>query len=748
MISYRRPSLPPPIAILGWLSHRQPRIPRIAVVIVGALGISAARHNIAASCPICQEDGPSSGPNVLWSLTDSLSACPAGDSVFSGPPTNRRPSRLRINVWYNDNDCSPKPRIPPDSIYVTWATATGNARVNDTGAQIFADDTTNVCGHARITISSFSGCGKLTIQLFVHQYLIGTKTVVVRTTDTNGDGRVTSADVTNACDLDYDGVAPPDANDIQLVVANTDHWHRNALHGTLVRRTNYCETCPEEALNTRGEGQVAWSPSQRFIAYTAFVDAGSGNEPSCKVFLVPSDPGEGNALTRFTSAPIFQHDYDPSWSPQNTEIVFDRADSVVIRKQVPWLGTTETTVTASNNLGCGNERGDDVPAISPDGQWVAFSRCNGDPTGGWSIWKTPVGGGTATQLTSTAGRADFYASWSPDGQTIYFQRQDAAIGPQITLWKVPAAGGDATAVFIPPSSPDIFDAVQPASSPDGRILVSGLGKRSLLVRNVVTHTLDPALTSPTSSKLIANYPDTMFAEKGDFPILSPRLSPDGTRLAVGSKQVWAARRNMSLPPRITQVGGQNVADTTARVFVTAIRGLQTTLQVVSSDPEGDPITCAAFFLQDGMTFNQSNCTLSWTPSAPAGTTFVVKFVVSTNTWPKESGGTDAILVILTVSSGLDANAVLAHTSGSGRPDGPNPTHGEFAITSPLTPGTEAVLAIFDPAGRRVANLRAPSGRQLVWDGRDAKGSSVAPGVYLYRLEVGANRQEGRIVVFR
>jgi dipeptidyl aminopeptidase/acylaminoacyl peptidase len=150
---------------------------------------------------------------------------------------------------------------------------------------------------------------------------------------------------------------------------------------------------------------------------------------------------------------------------------------VIIRKRVPWSGdATETAVTASNNPGCGSLHGDDIPAVSPDGQWVVFSRCNGSPTGGWSLWKVPITGGTAIQLTPTVGRTDFYASWSPDGQAIYFQRIDAAIGPQWTLWKVPAAGGTAEQVFIPPASP-ISDAVQPALSPDGKILLMGYGKR-------------------------------------------------------------------------------------------------------------------------------------------------------------------------------------------------------------------------------------------------------------------------------
>ena len=54
---------------------------------------------------------------------------------------------------------------------------------------------------------------------------------------------------------------------------------------------------------------------------------------------------------------------------------------------------------------------------------------------------------------------------------------------------------------------------------------------------------------------------------------------------------------MSLPPQITKVGTQTVADTTALVSINAKQGLATTVQVLAADRESDPITCKAFFLR-------------------------------------------------------------------------------------------------------------------------------------------------------
>ena len=48
-----------------------------------------------------------------------------------------------------------------------------------------------------------------------------------------------------------------------------------------------------------------------------------------------------------------------------------------------------------------------------------------------------------------------------------------------------------------------------------------------------------------------------------------------------------------------------------------------------TDPEADAITYSAYFLADGMSFSPSTHTLSWTPSAPVGSTFYVKFAVTT-----------------------------------------------------------------------------------------------------------------------
>jgi hypothetical protein len=143
---------------------------------------------------------------VRWTSGDSLAACPAGDTVAVADPLHLHPSRLRIGVEYFDSGCNSRPGVPPDSIWVTWATGSGNVVVHDKSTQVFADDSTDGCGFARLTLPSLSGCGVLSVYLYVSGVFQGSRTITVRTTDSNVDGRTNGFDTPFACDLNYDGL--------------------------------------------------------------------------------------------------------------------------------------------------------------------------------------------------------------------------------------------------------------------------------------------------------------------------------------------------------------------------------------------------------------------------------------------------------------------------------------------------------------------------------------------------------------
>ncbi len=106
--------------------------------------------------------------------------------------------------------------------------------------------------------------------------------------------------------------------------------------------------------------------------------------------------------------------------------------------------------------------------------------------------------------------------------------------------------------------------------------------------------------------------------------------------------------------------------------------------------------------------------------------------------------------VLEARNGLDAPS---RTSGIDlRLDSGNPCSGPFAWSF-RNQTTESIRCdVFDASGRLIARLldaeRSPGAHTILWDGRDAEGNHVAPGVYMVRLAAGGVVQSKRVVVIR
>ena len=84
------------------------------------------------------------------------------------------------------------------------------------------------------------------------------------------------------------------------------------------------------------------------------------------------------------------------------------------------------------------------------------------------------------------------------------------------------------------------------------------------------------------------------------------------------------------------------------------------------------------------------------------------------------------------------------------PAQPNPFRSSTTLRFDLpSSGGRAKLEVFDVRGRRVTTLDdgwLPGGTHVArWDGTDASGGAVAPGVYLCRLEVAGAMQTQRVL---
>ncbi len=83
---------------------------------------------------------------------------------------------------------------------------------------------------------------------------------------------------------------------------------------------------------------------------------------------------------------------------------------------------------------------------------------------------------------------------------------------------------------------------------------------------------------------------------------------------------------------------------------------------------------------------------------------------------------------------------------------PNPFRETSGFRFQLAGPTEVSVTLYNLAGREVRSLRSTAATRgdfvLVWDGRDARGKSVPPGVYLARMEWGGRQQTARVVKIR
>jgi hypothetical protein len=99
------------------------------------------------------------------------------------------------------------------------------------------------------------------------------------------------------------------------------------------------------------------------------------------------------------------------------------------------------------------------PVVSPRGDFIAFIQH--DRNNRWNIWRVDMDGTNLKQLTQ--GRSDGGPAVSPDGQWVVFSRD---LGGKVTLMKVPSGGG-------PASQLTDYNSIWPSVSPDGKWIAFG-----------------------------------------------------------------------------------------------------------------------------------------------------------------------------------------------------------------------------------------------------------------------------------
>ena len=155
----------------------------------------------------------------------------------------------------------------------------------------------------------------------------------------------------------------------------------------------------------------------------AFVSKRSG---ATEIWI--SDHGQERQLTHLEGPYVDS----PRWSPSGDALVFtaqERGNRDIYL--IPGNGGALRRLT--NDI---SEEG--RASFSRDGRWVYF---RSNRTGKPQIWKMPLDGGPAVQVTKGGG---YEAFESPNGTLLYYIRDRAEPG----LWMVPTGGGDEVSVLL------------------------------------------------------------------------------------------------------------------------------------------------------------------------------------------------------------------------------------------------------------------------------------------------------------
>jgi Tol biopolymer transport system component len=151
----------------------------------------------------------------------------------------------------------------------------------------------------------------------------------------------------------------------------------------------------------------AWSPDGSSVAVGR---CRAVRAPHCRLALVGVPSGTQRFLTE--DPPHMRWIAGPLWAPGGRTLFFasyvDRADFELYAAQADGRGIEALTQ---------NDVDDTSPAVSPDGDTIAFVR---GPTGDGEIYTTGLFGGPARRLTRNRFVHDTDPAWSPDGSQLVF----------------------------------------------------------------------------------------------------------------------------------------------------------------------------------------------------------------------------------------------------------------------------------------------------------------------------------------
>ncbi|RME49336.1 MAG: hypothetical protein D6796_05095, partial [Caldilineae bacterium] len=231
--------------------------------------------------------------------------------------------------------------------------------------------------------------------------------------------------------------------------------------------------------------QPALTSDGKRLAYHSWNPQGFG------LFAVSTTgSGSRNVLSRY------QESQRPRWGPDDQAIVFsflqhtDDGDTKTVKfsdddlspslpqsgfaQAAAWTPDNRLVFNACQRAQCGlaiaNTNGsgftfltdrptDLAPAVSPDGEWIAYTS---QQDGNWDVYRISTTGGQSVRLTTQPGK-DGIPTWSPDGSYIAYASEQNG---QWAIWAMTPDGDDKRKLLDLPGSlegkvPEFPDNVQP-----------------------------------------------------------------------------------------------------------------------------------------------------------------------------------------------------------------------------------------------------------------------------------------------
>jgi Tol biopolymer transport system component len=362
------------------------------------------------------------------------------------------------------------------------------------------------------------------------------------------------------------------------------------------------------------EGQPAWSSDGTRIAYTSDRDEIGG---FTDIWVMNADGSNHTNLTPTPTSPDADnfHEYQPSWAPSGSQIVFVREiPGEVISEQADiFVVDTDPSTTDADNL-TQTDASEIDPAWSPDGTKIAFA---GVRNSGFEIISMDPDGQNELILTGDSFDGDDRApDWSPDSTKVVFMKQ-SQVGGCCEPWEVWAVNRDGSGDTNLTNHPS--DDMGPSWSPDGAEII-------------FTSNRDATQEEPFRSDIyVMAAPPTLPPASGSVAITTSqagvrRLTRDGG----SSSPDWADTLVDTLAPRVTHTSptaGATEVLATANVTATfseAMRAASINGQTFKLFRKGSTTKLAA-----EVTYNPDTrkAKLNPTKSLPRGATY--KAVVTT-----------------------------------------------------------------------------------------------------------------------